>query len=162
MLAELEFDREPASVVEDVVIMGAPMYLSLSSWRACRQVVAGRLVNVYSRTDKILSLMFKYKQMMESFKPVVGNCTVAIPGVENIDVSDLVNNHQEYVLKLGDILKRVRHGQPIRSSSNALDEVALIAEAAIIAKKQSEEEEGELKESSQEMRKSLSQSEGSK
>ena len=51
----------------------------------------------------------------------------------------MVSNHQEYVLKLGDILKRVRHGQPIRSGSNALDEVALIAEAATIAKQQSQD-----------------------
>lgn len=142
MLEELEFEREPASVVEDVILMGAPMYLSLSSWAACRQVVAGRLVNVYSRTDKILSLMFKYKSLsMNSFKPVCGNCTVAVPGVENIDISDLVSNHQEYVLRLGDILKRVRHGQPIRSSSNALDEVALIAEATTIAEQQSLQKE---------------------
>ncbi|CAB9512184.1 Transmembrane and coiled-coil domain-containing protein 4 [Seminavis robusta] len=149
MLEELEFDREPASVVEDVVVMGAPMYLSLSSWKACRQVVAGRFVNVYSRTDKILSLMFKYKQMMESFKPVCGNCTVAVPGVENIDISDLVSNHQEYVLKLGDILKRVRHGQPIRSSSNALDEVALIAEAQTFVKQQKKNAEAAKEDSSE-------------
>jgi hypothetical protein len=144
MLAELEFDREPASVVEDVVLMGTPLYLKLSSWRACRQVVAGRFVNVYSRQDKILSLMFKYKQMLESFKPVCGNCTVAVPGVENVDVSDMINNHQEYVLKVGDILKRVRHGQPVRSSSNALDEEALIAEAETLAAAQQKtaEEEG--------------------
>ena len=141
MLHELEFDREPASVVEDAIIMGAPMYLSLASWKACRQVVAGRFVNVYSRTDKILSLMFKYKQMMESFKPVCGNCTIAVPGVENIDISDLVSNHQEYVLKLGDILKRVRHEQPIRSSTVALDEVALIAEAKLLVKENEATEE---------------------
>jgi len=139
MLHELEFEREPASVVEDVILMGAPMYLSLSSWKACRQVVSGRFVNVYSRTDRILSLMFKYKQMMESFKPVCGNCTVAVPGVENIDISDLVSNHQEYVLKVGDILKRVRHGQPLRSSTNALDEVALIEEAGVLAMQQEKE-----------------------
>ena len=145
MLHELEFDREPASVVEDAVIIGAPMYLSLSSWKACRQVVAGRFVNVYSRTDKILSLMFKYKQMMESFKPVCGNCTIAVPGVENIDVSDLVGNHQEYVLKVGDIMKRVRHEQPVRSSTNALDELALIAEAKLLVKQQNEAENAESK-----------------
>jgi Protein of unknown function (DUF726) len=140
MLEELEFDREPASVVEDVVLMGAPMYLSLSSWKACRKIVAGRLVNVYSRTDKILSLMFKFKQLMGSFKPVCGNCTVAVPGVENIDISDLVGSHQEYVLKVGDILKRVRHGQPIRSASNALDEIALTAEARRMVNRQAKDE----------------------
>ena len=144
MLAELEFDREPASIVEDVVVMGAPMYLSLSSWRACRQVVAGRFVNCYSRKDRILSIMFKYKQFLESFKPVVGNCTVAVPGVENVDVSDLVENHQDYVFMLSNILKRVRHGQPVRSSTNALDEVALIAEAETLAVQQQQSAEIEV------------------
>jgi Protein of unknown function (DUF726) len=149
MLAELEFDREPASVVEDVVIMGAPMYLSLSSWRAIRQIVAGRLVNVYSRTDKILGVMFRYKSMIESFKPVCGNCTVAVNGVENIDISDLVSSHPDYALRVGDILKRVRHGQPIRSSSNALDEIALIEEATTIVRQRAKEEDAKLQEESQ-------------
>jgi hypothetical protein len=122
-VADLELDesnkdyfrymREPASIVEDVVLMGLPNHLSLSSWKACRQVVAGRLINCFSQKDLILSLMFQFKRL--GLKPVCGTCPVNVPGVENIDVSDLVSGHQDYTLVLGDILKRVRHCQPFRS-----------------------------------------------
>ena len=124
-----EFDVEPTSVLEDVVLMGMPAHLDLEAWKECRQVVAGRLVNVYSRTDRILSIMFKYKRIMGGLNPVCGTCTVAVPGVENVDVTDILSGgHADYCLYVGSILQRIRHGQPIRSSSNAIDELALIAE----------------------------------
>jgi len=102
--------REPSSIVEDAILMGLPNHLSLSSWQACRMVVAGRLVNCYSQKDLILSLMFQFKRL--GLKPVCGTCPVNAVGVENVDVSDLVSGHQDYCLVMGDILKRVRHGQP--------------------------------------------------
>jgi hypothetical protein len=120
---QFEGMREPASIVEDVILMGLPNHLSLISWKACRQVVAGRLVNCYSTKDMILSLMFQVKRMSGNFdlvaghgvlKPVCGTCPVPVPGVENYDVSDLISGHQDYSLVTGEILERVRHGQPLR------------------------------------------------
>lgn len=117
--------REPASVVEDAIIMGLPNHLSISSWKGCRQVVAGRLVNCYSTKDLILSLMFQAKRsslgsfnpsqgMGSILKPVCGTCPVPLSGVENIDISDLVSGHEDYCLVTGKILERARHGQPLK------------------------------------------------
>ena len=115
--------REPASIVEDAVLLGLPNHLSLSSWKACRQIVAGRLVNCYSNNDLILSLMFQAKRfsggslnrgMSSLLKPVCGTCTVEEPGVENIDCSDLILGHQDYCLETGKILKRIGFAEPIR------------------------------------------------
>jgi hypothetical protein len=106
--------REPASIVEDAILMGLPNHLNLTSWVACRQVVGGRLINCYSRKDLILSLMFQSKKITRGLKKVCGTCAVEVPGVENFDVTDLVGGHQDYCLATGDILKRVRHGMPIR------------------------------------------------
>jgi Protein of unknown function (DUF726) len=116
--------REPASVVEDAILMGLPNHLSLLSWKGCRQVVGGRLVNCFSTKDLILSLMFQAKRFSGGslnngvggffLKPVCGTCPVSEPGVENIDVSDLVSGHQDYCLVTGKILERVHHGQPLR------------------------------------------------
>ena len=115
--------REPASIVEDAVLLGLPNHLSLSSWKACRQVVAGRLVNCYSTNDLILSLMFQAKRfsggtlnkgMGSLLKPVCGTCAVEVPGVENINCSDLIEGHQDYCLVTGKILKRIGFGEPIR------------------------------------------------
>lgn len=113
--------REPASIVEDAILMGMPNHLSLSSWTACRRIVAGRLVNCYSRKDLVLSLMFQFKRLSGGLKPVCGTCPVLVHGVENVDVSDLVSSHQDYCLVTGDILQRVRHGQPLRRQFEVVD-----------------------------------------
>lgn len=107
-----QFMREPASVVEDAILIGLPNHLSLSSWKSCRRVVAGRLVNCFSRGDLILSLMFQFKRL--KLKPVCGVCPVNVSGVENIDVTDLVSGHEDLCLVTGEILKRARFGQPFR------------------------------------------------
>lgn len=120
---EKEFSgmREPASIVEDAVIMGLPNHLSLQSWKACRQVVAGRLINCYSTKDLILSLMFQAKRFSPGvqtiLKPVCGTCEVEEAGVENFNVSDLVQGHQDYCLLTGQILERVKFGEPLLQTS---------------------------------------------
>lgn len=119
----LQYIREPASIIEDAILMGLPNHLSLKSWEACRRVVAGRLINCYSRKDLILSLMFQLKRMQGILRPVCGTSPVAVTGVENYDVTDLVSAHTDYCLVTGEILKRVRHGQPQRASSSPKTEV---------------------------------------
>jgi hypothetical protein len=121
--------REPASIVEDAILMGLPNHLSLQSWSACRQVVAGRLLNCYSTKDLILSLMFQAKRFSGGslnagvgsiLKPVCGTCPVELNGIENVDVSDLILGHQDYCLETGKILERIRFGQPFRSDCNLI------------------------------------------
>jgi hypothetical protein len=138
---EEEFTCEPASVIEDVILMGAPLHLELTTWKKCRQIVAGRFVNVYSRKDLMLSLMFKFKRVIKGgLRPVCGTCTVAVPGVENVDVSDIISSHTDYCRLPGEILKRVRHAQPVKSLSNGrVDEVSLIAEAQKLALEEEKE-----------------------
>jgi hypothetical protein len=77
--------------------------------------------------------MFKYKHLTGGLKPVCGTCTVDVPGVESIDVTDIVPGHADYCLVSGEILKRIRHGQPLRFSTNAIDEEAFIAEVEQMA-----------------------------
>ena len=114
--------REPASIVEDVILMGLPNHLNKKSWVACRQIVGGRLVNCYSRTDLILSLMFQIKRMTTGLKKVCGTNPIDVPGVENFNVTDLIPGHQDYCFATGEILKRVRHGQPIRSKQRPVSD----------------------------------------
>ena len=125
--------REPASIVEDAILMGLPNHLSLSSWRACRQIVAGRLINCYSNKDLILSLMFQAKRFSGGsfnqgvgsiLKPVCGTCVVEECGVENIDCSDLILGHQDYCVEIGKILDRIGFGEPIRCISE-VDETSV-------------------------------------
>jgi hypothetical protein len=108
---DVVYRREPASIVEDAILMGTPNHLNVMSWIACRRVVAGRLINCYSRRDLILSLMFQIKRM-SIFKPVCGTCEVPAPGVENYNITNLISSHSDYCLAVSDILRLVRHGEP--------------------------------------------------
>mmetsp|Transcript_1614 Transcript_1614/g.2373 ORF Transcript_1614/g.2373 Transcript_1614/m.2373 type:complete len:113 (-) Transcript_1614:42-380(-) len=95
-----------------------PNHLSLKSWYLARQLVAGRLVNCYSKKDLILALMFRYKRLSGGFRQVCGTSAIDVPGVENFDVSDLISGHAQYCTEAGEILKRLRHGQPVRAPQN--------------------------------------------
>jgi hypothetical protein len=91
---KLQYIREPASIIEgkellfhwsailfgmslmyfygfnsDAIMMGMPNHVSLKSWESSRRVVAGRLINCYSRKDMILSLMFQLKRMQGILRP---------------------------------------------------------------------------------------------
>ncbi|KAI2508561.1 DUF726-containing protein [Fragilaria crotonensis] len=57
-LLGIENMREPASLLEDVILMGLPNHLSMKSWYLARQLVAGRLVNCYSKRIWFFCLCF--------------------------------------------------------------------------------------------------------
>lgn len=109
-------EREPASIIEDAIMLGLPNHLSVHSWMSCRSVVAGRLVNCYSGRDLILSLMFQIKRLTGALKPVCGTNPVNVPGVENYDVSNFISAHSDYCKKTGHILRMIYHGCPYRPS----------------------------------------------
>lgn len=113
-----KFAREPASIVEDAIIMGLPNHLSLHSWESCRRIVAGRLVNCYSKKDMILSLMFQIKRLTGALRPVCGTSPVRVKGVENYNVERLISAHSDYCVASGHILRMIYHGTPHRSSAS--------------------------------------------
>ena len=53
-----EYDREPASLVADVIFIGLPRAIDKNALTSCRRVTGGRLVNCYTKNDWFLSLMF--------------------------------------------------------------------------------------------------------
>ena len=114
---KLHFSREPASIIEDAIVMGLPNHLSLSSWESCRRIVAGRFVNCYSKNDMILSLMFQIKRLSGALRKVCGTSPVAVQGVENYNVSSLIKAHSDYCTATSHILRMVYHGCPHRASS---------------------------------------------
>jgi methyl coenzyme M reductase subunit C-like uncharacterized protein (methanogenesis marker protein 7) len=72
-----------------------------------------------------------------------------VTGIENIDVTDIVHGHQDYVYKIGDILHRVRHGQPFEASApsfiaseyNANEVLQEVVKLDIVAETDSEKKE---------------------
>ena len=109
----VDFHREPASMIEDVIIMGCPASVNKATWLVCRGVVAGRIVNCYSSNDMILALMYRAKNLTSTLlNAPVGIRCVKEPGIENYDVSSLVSSHGEYSVAVREILHLVGYNQP--------------------------------------------------
>lgn len=109
----IKYSREPASIVEDIVLMGTPKFIDRPSWIELRRVVAGRLINCYSTKDWILSLLFQVKNVTGIMRPTVGTSPVeGVEGVENYDTSDLITSHDDYCIMVQQILRVVGYGEP--------------------------------------------------
>lgn len=109
---KIQYIREPASIIEDVILMGLPKHLTIQSWVICRRIVAGRLVNCFSRNDHVLNLIFQFKRINRLKDKVCGTSQVHVPGVENYDVTKYISSHLDYCLAVNDILKFIKFGQP--------------------------------------------------
>ncbi|KEG12160.1 hypothetical protein DQ04_01941070 [Trypanosoma grayi] len=96
---------EAFGVVENVFLMGSTVTSSRALWRELRRVVAGRIVNIYSRSDWLLWLMYKMNEA--ALRPMAGISPVNVPGVENFDVTFLVKSHIDYASKLREIVSAI-------------------------------------------------------
>jgi hypothetical protein len=105
--------REPASIVQDVILMGLPYHYNKNSWEVCRQVVAGRLVNCYIPKDLVLLYIFNVNRLStDVLSPVCGTSSVPVPGVENYNVKKYVAGHNEYCGFAGEVLRHIQLNQP--------------------------------------------------
>ncbi|KUJ13276.1 DUF726-domain-containing protein [Mollisia scopiformis] len=98
-------ERRAFGLVESVVLMGTPAPSDAAVWRAMRSVVSGRLVNVYSENDYILA--FLYRTSAIQFGVAGLQEAQDVPGIENIDVSEMVSGHLRYQYLVGSILEKI-------------------------------------------------------
>lgn len=87
-------------LVQDVILMGTPLTPENEIWLQARRIVAGRFINCYSTTDWLLSVMF----WQGVSKPAAGLTPVPVQGIENVNVSDLISGHSDYMDKMTQIL----------------------------------------------------------
>lgn len=98
-------DRKAFGLVESVCLMGAPVPSDPINWRRIRSVVAGRLVNVYSTNDFLLAFLYRTSSLQYG---VAGLQAIQdVQGIENVDVSDLVDGHTRYRFLVGSILQKL-------------------------------------------------------
>ncbi|KAL7541962.1 hypothetical protein ACHAXR_011403 [Thalassiosira sp. AJA248-18] len=102
------YDREPASLVGDVIFIGLPRAIDKKVLTSCRRVTGGRLVNCYARNDWLLSLMF----VARGGTPCGVKAIKDVPGVENYDVTEMVESHMKYADAIPNILQKVRFSEP--------------------------------------------------
>lgn len=97
--------RDAYGLVESVIVMGAPTPSNDEHWRRVRSVVTGRVVNVYSENDSVLAFLYRTSSLqlgVAGLQPVEN-----VPGVENLNVSEMISGHLRYQFLLGRIIKLI-------------------------------------------------------
>lgn len=105
-------------IVENAVLLGAPVARNPARWRRARAAVAGRLINGYSTRDWALQFLFRSKSWelgLAGVSPVEGvdggyggGCEGEALGVENVDLTDMVAGHLLYPKALPNIMAKLR------------------------------------------------------
>ncbi|KAL1984946.1 hypothetical protein VTN96DRAFT_8502 [Rasamsonia emersonii] len=97
--------RRAYGLVETAILMGSPTPSNSKHWRMMRSVVSGRLVNVFSENDAVLALLYRASSAQLG---VAGLQRIEdVPGVENVDASELVSGHLRYQYLIGKILTNI-------------------------------------------------------
>lgn len=93
-------------LVQNVYLFGSPIVAKKDEYLKARAVVAGRFVNGYARNDWILGYLFRLTS--GGISRVAGLAPVeVIPGLENVDVTELVPGHMAYRTAMPRLLREV-------------------------------------------------------
>ncbi|KXJ16332.1 transmembrane and coiled-coil domain-containing protein 4 [Exaiptasia diaphana] len=88
-------DGVATGIVQDVIMIGAPVTGDPSEWRGLEKVVAGRIVNCYFRKDWLLRFVYRTASAqgrVAGLKPVLWKNRRMF----NFNVGHIVNNHTDY------------------------------------------------------------------
>lgn len=93
-------------LVQNVYLFGSPIVANRDDYLRARAVVAGRFVNGYATNDWILGYLFRLTS--GGISRVAGLAPVEnVPGLENIDVTDIVPGHMAYRTAMPKLLREV-------------------------------------------------------
>nr|XP_042100629.1 transmembrane and coiled-coil domain-containing protein 4 isoform X4 [Ovis aries] len=105
-LQEMAQEKDCQGIIEDVVLLGAPVDGEAKNWEPFRKVVSGRIVNGYCRADWLLSFVYRTSSVrlrVAGLQPVL----LQDRRVENVDLSSVVSGHLDYARQMDVILKAV-------------------------------------------------------
>jgi len=97
------------NIIQDVVLLGAPIRYKSKFWKWIRMVVSGRIINGFSKNDLILGLVYRYQRFGSA---VSGVEPVPCPGIENIDLSHIIDKHVDYSKNIREIMEYIDLTQP--------------------------------------------------
>ena len=98
--------RGAYGLVQNVYLFGSPLVASKDEYLRARSVISGRFVNGYASNDWILGYLFRATS--GGIGRVAGLAAVeGVPGLENKDVSELVNGHMAYRAAMPRLLREV-------------------------------------------------------
>ncbi|XP_029292333.1 transmembrane and coiled-coil domain-containing protein 4 [Cottoperca gobio] len=142
-LQELANDQGSEGVVEDVVLLGAPVDGSEKAWERITRVVAGKIVNGYCRGDWLLGFLYRSSAAQLS---VAGLQPINIQDrrIINVDLSSVVKGHLDYMRQMDTILVAV--GVPTREVAGAsfvLRQPVIITQGVVVVPDQTPTEQQE-------------------
>ena len=101
-------DGKGKGIIQDVVLVGAPLDTSAESWDSLRRVAAGRVVNCCMAAGGDWMLQFVYRtNTMVVRHGLSAWSEVKHQGVENVDVSDVCSGHMNIPDDMPRILAKV-------------------------------------------------------
>ncbi|XP_052821109.1 transmembrane and coiled-coil domain-containing protein 4-like isoform X2 [Mya arenaria] len=105
-LEEMSKRKGSEGLIEDVILLGAPVSGDAKYWKPISKVVAGKIVNGYARGDWLLK--FLYRTASVTFN-VAGLAPVKWENrrMHNIDLSNVIDGHSDYIKNLDTIMKAV-------------------------------------------------------
>ncbi|XP_020778167.1 transmembrane and coiled-coil domain-containing protein 4 [Boleophthalmus pectinirostris] len=126
-LQELANEQGSEGVVEDVVLLGAPVEGSEKAWEKMTRVVAGKIVNGYCRGDWLLGFLYRSSAAQMS---VAGLQPINVQDrrIINVDLSSVVKGHLDYMHQMDTILVAV--GVPTNEVQGA--SVSLLSQSVAI------------------------------
>lgn len=113
---------ESAGIIEDVILLGAPVSASPTQWSQLCSVVGGRIINGYCETDWLLR--FLYRTMCVQFT-IAGTGPVDDKNkkIFNYNLSHIVKGHLDYSRKLSEVLVAVGVNVKDLSTTEISDEI---------------------------------------
>ncbi|XP_037684261.1 transmembrane and coiled-coil domain-containing protein 4 isoform X2 [Choloepus didactylus] len=105
-LQEMAQEKDCQGIIEDVVLLGAPVEGEAKHWEPFRKVVSGRIINGYCRGDWLLSFVYRASSVrlrVAGLQPVL----LEDRRVENVDLSSVVSGHLDYAKQMDVILQAV-------------------------------------------------------
>ncbi|XP_054503793.2 transmembrane and coiled-coil domain-containing protein 4 [Agelaius phoeniceus] len=105
-LQEMAQEKDSQGIIEDVVLLGAPVEGEAKHWRALTRVVSGRIINGFCRGDWLLSFVYRTSSVQLN---VAGLQPVDLDDrrMVNMDLSSVVKGHLDYMKQMDTILKAV-------------------------------------------------------
>uniref|UniRef100_A0A8C3K4K0 Transmembrane and coiled-coil domains 4 n=1 Tax=Calidris pygmaea TaxID=425635 RepID=A0A8C3K4K0_9CHAR len=105
-LQEMAQEKDSQGIIEDVVLLGAPVEGEAKHWKAITKVVSGKIINGYCRGDWLLGFVYRTSSVQIN---VAGLQPVDLDDrrMVNMDLSSVVNGHLDYMKQMDTILKAV-------------------------------------------------------
>ncbi|KAK8803735.1 hypothetical protein WA158_001429 [Blastocystis sp. Blastoise] len=109
------YKQNKRGIIYDAVLLGLPAQVSEKEWKQIRAVVCNRVINGYTQNDWLLY----YFHRIESFQATsCGMQSIPVDGIENYNLSQIVNGHLDYPMKMKEIFEHIGLATRIQISKN--------------------------------------------